>query len=162
VTNQAADDYALMVQRAHAMTVMHLTRRPDLILSDPTRADEGLDYVVILGKKRVTTRRRFGLLVTSTIDATTPEAANKRAKQMLACFRKLPPFLFPVCCFYFTMADDQAYYAWIYEPIVSDNGQPRLPLAEKVECHVLDRAALDLIVDRVDRWYDAFFAKIAV
>jgi hypothetical protein len=39
---------------------------------------------------------------------------------------------------------------------------PRLLLHSEPHCHRFDRVLLDRIVGEVDRWYDAFFARIAV
>jgi hypothetical protein len=57
--------------------------------------------------------------------------------------------------------DDQGHYTWVAEPAVTAEG-PRLLMHEAAHCPKLDRAALDEIVDRVDRWYHAFFNQIAV
>jgi hypothetical protein len=62
--------------------------------------------------------------------------------------------------FYFTVKDDQGYYAWAYEPVVTEGGQPRLKAPAKAPCHKLGNESLEEIVSALKRWYDAFYATI--
>ncbi len=70
--------------------------------------------------------------------------------------------LFPVCLFYFTMEETQGWYTWVAEPVVTETGATRLAHHEQASCELLDRAALDLIVEKVNRWYDAYLKSAAI
>ncbi|HKB38859.1 MAG TPA: hypothetical protein VKD72_20615, partial [Gemmataceae bacterium] len=74
---------------------------------------------------------------------------------------RIGEFPYPVCLLHFTMDDDQGYYTWVAEPVVTKDG-PRLIQHAQAHCRKLDREALDHIVASVDRWYEAFFQTIAV
>jgi hypothetical protein len=76
-------------------------------------------------------------------------------------FLRRGQFPYPVCLFHFIMDGDQGHYTWVTEPAVTSEG-PRLLMHEAANCRTLDKAALDEIVDKVDRWYDAFLNQIAV
>jgi hypothetical protein len=73
--------------------------------------------------------------------------------------RGLSEMPYPVCLFFFTMVDNQGLYTWYAEPIFK-SGKPRLKYHEAAHCARLDNAALDKIVESVDRWYDAFYSMI--
>ncbi len=64
-------------------------------------------------------------------------------------------------CFHFSLDDDKGHYAWVAEPAVTAEG-PRLMMHQAAPLPEADQAALDEIVGKVDRWYDAFFGQIAV
>jgi hypothetical protein len=54
------------------------------------------------------------------------------------------------------MEETQGWYTWVAEPVVTETGAARLAHHEAASCEPLDRATLDLIVDKVNRWYDAY------
>jgi hypothetical protein len=62
---------------------------------------------------------------------------------------------YPYGLFFFTMDDNQGYFTWAAEPVVSD-GLSKLIYHEKSRCVKLDQPALDRIVDQVNECYDAF------
>ena len=68
------------------------------------------------------------------------------------------PFPFPVVLFFFTMENNEGWYTWVAEPVVSLGGGFEIVHCE-ASCRPLDSEAIDKIVEAVDRWYDAFFAK---
>jgi hypothetical protein len=86
----------------------------------------------------------------------TLDVANKQLKPAMAGFQAIGPFHFPVCVFYFTVKDDQGYYAWAYEPVVTDEGQPRLKVRPEAHCRKLGNEGLEEIISAVRKWYDAF------
>ena len=77
-------------------------------------------------------------------------------------FLRVSEFPYPVCLLYFTMEDNRGYYTWIAEPVLTEDGKPRLQVHSAADCKNFDREALDKIVSQVDAWYDAFFASIVV
>jgi hypothetical protein len=74
--------------------------------------------------------------------------------------QSIGPFHFPVCVFYFTVKDDEGYYAWAYEPVVTAENQLRLTAHAKAHCNKLSNESLTDIVAAVKRWYDIFYATI--
>ena len=86
---------------------------------------------------------------------------DKVLRPTMQSFRGVGAFPYPVCLFHFTMDDDKSYYTWVAEPSVA-GGEARLLMHQTPHCRILNRAALDEIVGQVDRWYDAFFGRIAV
>jgi hypothetical protein len=59
------------------------------------------------------------------------------------------------------MRNDAGWYTWVAEPIVTADGRAQLPLRDEPVCHPLDSAAVDDIIARVDRWYDAHYDGLA-
>jgi hypothetical protein len=69
------------------------------------------------------------------------------------------PFPFPVVLFHFTMEDNGSWYTWVAEPVVLSGGGFEILQHGEAACRPLDTEAIDEIVEAVDRWYDAFFAR---
>jgi hypothetical protein len=135
-----------------------LTRRPDLTIREAT-ADIGIDLLVRLhpeGKEGV---RQFGVEIRGVLSAVTADHANKILGPSMQKMLRNGPFPFPVVLFFFAMEDDQGWYAWVAEPVIESDGSPELRQHGEADCRPLDDEYVDEIVDRVDRWYDAFFAK---
>jgi hypothetical protein len=59
-----------------------------------------------------------------------------------------------VCLFFFTVRDEQAFFAWLAEPVVNRDG-PKLLHHTRANCIALTNALLGDVVDRVVAWYDA-------
>jgi hypothetical protein len=150
-----------ITERSRNLALMHLTRRDDLRIKEADR-DAGLTFLVsITGDKGEPSFRQFGVFVRGALRPTTEEHLNKTLRRTLQSLAQLGEFPYPVCLLYFTMHDDQGYYTWVAEPAVVD-GEPRLLVHAEAHCRKMDRQALDEMVDQVDRWYDAFFARVAV
>jgi hypothetical protein len=147
-------------ERTRALAMIHLTRRDDLFAS----AGRGgsLQLIVSIGKgKGEPSLRQFGVFLRGTKPATTEAELDRTLRPTFRELLRAGEYPYPACLFYFSMDDDQGYYAWVAEPAVAEAG-PRLLMHDVPHCHKLDRAALDEIVAKVDAWYDAFFARIAV
>lgn len=140
-------------ERTRALAMVHLTRRDDLVVTNAGPAS-GLQLLVnVTRDKGQPSGRQFGVLLRGAMGPVTGSDIHVTLPS-----GELP---YPVCVFFITMADDQGYYAWVAEPEVTADG-PRLLMHAGPPFRKLDRAALDEIVGRVDRWYDAFFSRIAV
>ena len=148
-----------VAERARALALVLLTRREDLDVKE-TREESGLDYTVYLKSEAAVGQRPFGVYVAGTMTPVTLDEANKQLKPVLRKVRTIGPFQFPVCVFYFTVKDDQGYYAWAYEPVVTEEGQPRLRPQVEAPCGELGNESLEAIVSAVKRWYDAFYSTI--
>jgi hypothetical protein len=149
-----------IAERARTLAMLHLTRRDDLVVMNGEQGI-GLDYIIYITKTEgPSSIRQFGVFLGGTKKAMTENQLDRvlRPKIQSLLFGQFP---YPVCLFHFTMDDDQGYYTWLAEPDVTEDG-PRLLMHEEAHCRKLDRSALDEIVSKVDRWYDAFFGRIAV
>ncbi|HEY7426217.1 MAG TPA: hypothetical protein VH682_18445 [Gemmataceae bacterium] len=148
-----------VTERARALAVVLLTRRDDLILTE-TREENGLDYTVYIRTEYKGGNRPFGLCLSATMTPTTLVGANQLLKPMLEKVRSIGPFHFPVCVFHFTVKDDQAYYAWAYEPVITEEKEPKLSVDPKAQCWKLGNESLEEIVSLVKRWYDSLYKTI--
>lgn len=150
-----------VAERARALAMIHLTRRDDLVVQ---KAGEGLglEFIVRITKEAgEPSLRQFGVFLRGSKSSATEAHLDKVLRPVLRSFVGIGQFPYPVCLFHFTMDDDKGYYTWVAEPAVAHGG-PRLLMHQAPHCRTLDRAALDEIVEKVDRWYDAFFGRIAV
>jgi hypothetical protein len=66
----------------------------------------------------------------------------------------------PLCLFAFTMENDEGFYQWVVEPIITKDG-PKLHLSTDAALSRLDNTALDRIVDQVNHWYDVLLKALA-
>src|SRR5262245_29956917 len=126
-----------LTERTHALAVVHLTRRPDLEVAE-VRRDMGLDLIVSINRQAERpTVRQFGVTLKGTVKPVTPEYLNRVLRPSMQSFRQIGGYPYPVCLFYFTMADDQGYYTWIAEPLVTGDGKPKLELHGAADCRLL-------------------------
>jgi hypothetical protein len=150
-------------ERAESLAIMHLTRRPDLIARREVRGGDGVvDLVVEIADAARPGWKKFGVYLQGTKTPVTAEHANKvlgpSLRRFLGDFGE-PTFLF--CLFYFTMDDGRGYVAWIAGPVIRE-GRPKSQYHTSADCTMLDREALDRIVDRVNAWYEAYYGAIKV
>ncbi|MHC5539516.1 hypothetical protein ACYOEI_14965 [Singulisphaera rosea] len=147
-----------IAERVRTMAVVYLTRRPDLIVAEEA-ADVGVDLWVTLNPEGRGGHRKFGVELRGVFSATTAEHANKQLHPAMQKMLRFGPFPFPVVLFFFTMQDNGGWYTWAAEPVVSPEGAFELVQQGEASCRPLDSGAIDEIVESVDRWYDAFFAR---
>ena len=88
-----------------------------------------------------------------------PEQANAVLGPTLGFFQGLRKFTYPVCLFFFTVREEQAFFSWLAEPIVNGDG-PKLVHHATANCVELTDALLGDVVDRVVAWYDAVEAAL--
>jgi len=155
------DDFKerFLADRARALATVLLTRRDDLTI-DEAPGDAGLDFLVHVRRDGKPVRPMFGVLLRAAVAPATVEQANKILTPTVASFQRLGRFTYPVCLFFFTMREDQAFFAWLAEPILGEDGSPRLHPPKQADCRELDNDGLDAIVDRVLAWYDALEAEL--
>ena len=151
-----------VAERARALAWMHLTQRDDLLITQAGK-DVGLDYLVSLTMKNdKPSLRQFGIVLRAARKPATVEHLNKILRPTMQSLRRVGEFPYPVCLLYFTMEDNRGYYAWVAEPMLTEDGKPRLQRHGAAACKLFDRPALDQIVSQVRKWYDAFFSSIVV
>jgi hypothetical protein len=146
-------------KRAHALAMMLLTRRADLLIEE-VKDDIGLDYIIRFHTEGKEGLREFGIELRGARAMVTKEQADKALRPAIQQMKRYGLFLHPVCLFFFTMENDEAWYTWIAEPIKSDEGKALLHFRDEPNCQPLDRRALKEIIDRVDVWYDALVPRL--
>ncbi len=130
-----------------------LTRRDDLRVVD-TKEQTGLDLHVHVEREDKPMRLVFGVLLRGVPSAMTAEQADKALGPTMGFFQGLRKFTYPVCLFFFTVREEQAFFTWLAEPSVNGDG-PKLVHHTRARCVELTDALLADVVERVVAWYDA-------
>jgi hypothetical protein len=151
----------LTEKRARALATMLLSRREDLHVEEVNQ-DIGLDFIVRFHTPGKEGLREFGIELRAAGSAVTKDHADKVLLPAVRQVQRYGPFLQPVCLFFFTMENDQAWYTWVAAPLQSEDGKPRLRSSDQPDCQPLDTQALNEIIERVDLWYDAIFSNLVV
>jgi len=146
-----------IAERVRALAVVYLTRRDDLIISDET-AEFGVDLWVTLNPEDKHGHRKFGVKLQGIWSAVTSGRPDKNLQTTMQRMLRYGPFPFPVVIFFFTMENNEGWYTWAAEPVVSSGGDFEIVRHGEASCRPLNTEAIDEIVDAVDPWYDAFFA----
>jgi hypothetical protein len=139
--------------RVRAMATVVLTRRDDLGVED-TKQSTGIDYHVYIDREDKSMRLGFGILLRAIDSPMTQENANAVLRPTMGQFQAMRKFTYPVCLFFFTMREQQAYFSWLAEPVVTAAG-PKLVHHTAADCVELTHDVLDQVVERVVIWYDA-------
>lgn len=151
MTNEAKELF--VADRARALATVILTRRSDLRIEETKRAT-GLDLHVYIDREDKPMRLAFGVLLRGVSSPMTAENANRVLGPTMGQFQGMRKFTYPVCLFFFTMRDEQAFFSWLAEPVMSGAG-PKLVHHVKANCVPLTDELLDDAVERVVNWYDA-------
>jgi hypothetical protein len=130
-----------------------LTRRGDLRVVE-TKEQTGLDMHVYVDREDKPMRLVFGMLLRGVPSPTTADQANKVLVPTMGFFQGLRKFTYPVCLFFFTVREEQAFFTWLAEPVVNGDG-PKLVHHTQANCDELTDGLLADVVDRVVAWYDA-------
>jgi hypothetical protein len=147
-----------VAERVRALAVVYLTRRKDLIVTEETD-DVGVDLWVTLNLEEKVGHRKFGVELRGSWAAATADHLNKTLYPSMQGMLRYGHFPFPVVLFCFTMENNEGWYTWVAEPAVSPSGDFGIVPHDEASCRPLTTKAIDEIVEAVDRWYDAFFAK---
>jgi hypothetical protein len=148
-----------LAERARALATVCLTRRADLVLT-ATKQDGGLEYHVAIEREGKPMRPMFGVLLRAVFEPVTADQANKIVSPTVSQFQKSGGFTYPVALLFFTMREDQAFFAWLAEPVIDCAGSPKLLLHKQTDCRALTDVLLDEAVTRVVEWYDALQAAL--
>jgi hypothetical protein len=150
VTDEFQERY--LSGRSRALATVILTRRDDLTIV-ATRKETGLDLHVSIEREDKPMRLIFGVLLRGLASTVTAEQANRILGPTLAQFRGMRKFTYPVCLFLFTMREDQAFFSWLAEPVISE-GAPKLVHRDEAHCVELTDQLLDRVIEQVVAWYD--------
>jgi len=151
VTKEAKERF--LAERVRALATVILTRRDDLTITE-TKQGTGLDFHVSIEREDKSMHLTFCVLLRGVSSPVTAEQANKLLGPTMGQFRGMRKFTYPVCLFFFTMREEQAFFSWLAEPVVTDAG-PKLIHHDKADCKALTDKLLGQVVDQVVTWYDA-------
>lgn len=143
-------------QRAIHLSILHLTRRSDLIVTQP-RHDYGLDILVEIGHAARATGRMFGVQIKALQELPIRSQLQEGSHDVVIPLQPSPQLEdlpFPLCWFVFQMRDDAGFYRWPNEPYVPDGDTPLLCYNAENIFTPLTSEAVDHIVDQVDMWYE--------
>jgi hypothetical protein len=150
-------------QRAESLTLMYLTRRDDLIVS-PQPKGYDLSCLVTISKSGSHSGRIFGVQIEATVNnAKIVENENKtfEIKQDLPSTNSISELPFPVCLFFWTLNNDEAYYKWVVEPVIETQNYSKLLFNQSQVFQKLTNEEIGKIVSTVNSWYDSrSFAKL--
>ena len=74
--------------------------------------------------------------------------------EWLGQFLGLRKFTYPVCQFFFTMRDQNAYFSWVAGSVLT-GGAPKPVHHGKADCVEVTDDLLSRFVERIVGWYDA-------
>jgi hypothetical protein len=136
-----------------ALATIILTRRGDLAIAE-TKRDTGLDFHISIDREDKAMHLMFGVLLRGVPSSVSIDDANRILGPTLGQFQGMRKFTYPVCLLFFTMREDQAFFSWLAEPVVSD-GAPKLVHHSKANCRELTNEVLGHVVEQIVAWYDA-------
>jgi hypothetical protein len=151
MTNEAKEQ--LLAEQVRALATIILTRREDLTIVE-TKRDTGIDFHVRIDREDKPMRLTFGVLLRGVVAPTTADEATHILVPTMGQFQGMRKFTYPVCLFFFTLRQEQAFFAWLAQPVVHD-GTPKLLHHQQATCVPLTSACLDQVIEEVVNWYDA-------
>jgi len=143
---------------AKAAATVRLTRRGDLTINE-TKQDTGIDFHVQIDREDKSMRLIFGVLLRAVPSPVTAEHANQVLRPTMGQFLGMRKFTYPVCLFFLTMREDQAFFSWLAEPILADES-PKLVHHVRPDCIPMTDGFLDHAIERIVAWYDAVEALL--
>ncbi len=156
MTNEFQERF--LTDRSRALATIILTRRDDLTIVE-TKKDTGLDLHVSIEREDKPMRLTFGVLLRGLASTVTIEHANRILGPTMGQFEGMRKFTYPVCLFFFTMREDQAFFSWLAEPVVSA-GSPKLVHHHEADCVELTDELLGQVIEQVVAWYDVVEAVL--
>jgi hypothetical protein len=151
MTSESKDKF--VAEQVRALATIILTRRGDLTVTE-TKQDTGLDFHVSIEREDKPMRLTFGILLRGVPSPLTADQANKVLGPTMGQFRGMRKFTYPVCLFFFTLRENQAYFSWLAEPVVTA-GVPKLVHHEMANCVALTDEFLNQAIEQIVGWYDA-------
>ena len=102
-----------------------------MIISEET-ADFGVDLWVTLNLEDKEGHRKFGVELRGGWKAVTAAHANKVLYTSMQKMLRYGPFPFPVVLFLFTMENNEGWYTWAAEPVISSGITSSLSITAKL------------------------------
>lgn len=163
----AAEQAWYIAERAEALATVFLTRRGDLevIPSGRYGRDASYDLLVRIATAHTATDTTFGVEVKGVRSV---KRRGKNAFLVNYTRRELRDTGLPICLFLFAVDDEQGYYRWLFEPVISSHDKAELHIGMTIthddpaqherivardEFAPLTDHAIDTIVEQVKHWY---------
>jgi hypothetical protein len=148
-----------IVSRAQTVAREFLTRRPEAVIHPFDGND--LDLVVTLDPSaslEIPGFSPFGVFVWGTNQSISSgkvasNFATRRWKSERERSNSSHTYLLPVIALLYSVKEDIGYYAWISEPLIPQDGPPKLIPNEDLHCTLIMRNSMDKIVQKVAGWY---------
>jgi len=155
------------LERAEALATLFLTRRNDveIIPSGRYGRDASYDLLVRIATAHTATDTTFGVEVKGVRSI---KRRGKNAFVVNYTRSELRDTGLPSCIFLFAVDDEQGYYRWLFEPVISlhdtaelhfgmtithDDLAQRERIVARDEFAPLTDRAIDTIVEQVKHWY---------
>src|SRR5262245_4339303 len=116
MTNESREQF--IADQVRTLATVILTRRGDLTVVE-TKRDTGLDLHVSIDREEKSMRLTFGVLLRGVTSPVTAAQANKILEPTLGQFRGMRKFTYPVCLFFFSLREEQAFFSWLAEPVLT-------------------------------------------
>ncbi len=158
MAQKTAQQTRLIAERVRALAIILLTRREDVSIRELTE-DFGLDLIATIVHEDRSGLRQFGVKLGGVWGKVTAEHADAVLRPTMRKMLRYGPFPYPVTLFFYTMENDEGWYTWASEPIVSSDGAFELRSHGEASCCPLNDEAIDEMIGRVDDWYDAFYSQ---
>jgi hypothetical protein len=134
--------------RAEQLAVVHLTRRPDLIVTGLKDADYGIDLLASILKNNQKLGRNLGIRVEASVSKNSLHRRNGHIEidSKYSDASSLVDVSFPVCLFFFTMEDDRGYWKWMVEPVIDLDSHRKLIPSHSNDVSALTDEELDYVL----------------
>jgi len=148
-------------QRARILAMVQLTSRDDLQVIGEFHEEFDLVVRLLSGAERG--QRYFAVKLKGTTEVlSTAKDATRYLSSIDDKDTKYPPSKsgFPLILVVFSMQTDKGFYCWRIEPVIDEEHLPRVRIHNDFVCRPFVRTELGQIVERVNHWYDKFFAML--
>lgn len=166
----AAEQAWYITERAEALATLFLTRRNDLevIPSGRYGQESGYHILVRIKMEHASTDTTFGIQVKG---VRSEKRRGKSSFPVTYARSQLRDTGLPICVFLFAVDDEQGYYRWLLESVISPTGKAKLRFGLAITHDNLERRervlvrsifeplnnltgqALDALTEQVKRWY---------
>lgn len=152
MTNDSKEQF--LGERLRALATIVLTRRDDLAVVETKKATD-LELHVYIDREEKSMRLMFGVVLRGVPSPVEVDHANNILRPTMGQFQRMRKFTYPVCLFFFTLREEQAFFSWLAEPVV-DGGVPKLIHHHAMaNCVELTNERLNQVVDAIVSWYDS-------
>jgi hypothetical protein len=152
-----SSDVWYISERAEQLAIVYLTRLDELRVVKPADLHSNLDYLVLIEIPDYETEPRFGVVVKGSLKTSQnqPDANRSDVHHLtdLELARYQSDSDIPICLLVFIMEDDQGWYRWLREPIITEERQGVLHDHPAGALQELNTNVLHRLVTQVIEWY---------
>ncbi len=124
----AAEQAWYVAERAEALATLFLTRRNDLEVIPSGRYGRNTNYnlLVRIAMDRTSTETRETTFAIEVKGIRSEKKRGEHAFLVNYTRSELRNVGLPICVFLFAVDDEQGYYRWLFEPVISPHGKAEL------------------------------------